>query len=108
LAFCAAAPNLLGCMVWMRRDRLAPYPAIQCLVAAIGVFTLLAFIVADHLQVLPILDSRFMTSPRQAYWVLCLFPVLMAQFAFLEHTASKRNRTGSAEGAAPNAAPPHR
>jgi hypothetical protein len=109
LAGCAVAPNLLGGILWMKRDRLAPYLAIQCLVAAVGVVTLLAFLVADHLRVLPILDSRFMNSPQQAYWVLCLFPVTMAHFAYMEHATSKRNKTGSAEpGAAPNAAPSHR
>ena len=109
LLLCAVAANILGCILWMERDRLAPYLAIQCLVAAIGVFTLLALLVADHFLVLPIIDSRFMTSPRQWFWVICLFPLIMAQFALLEHAASKRNKTGSAEpGAPPNSAPPPR
>jgi len=78
LAFCAAAPNILGCLLWQKRDRLRPYPAIQCLIAALGMFTLLALVVADHFLVLPILDSEGIASPHRAYWLLCLFPVLMA------------------------------
>jgi hypothetical protein len=81
LGLCAAAPNILGCILRMKRDRLAPYPALQSLVGGIGAFTLLALLIADHFHVLPILDSRLMTSPRQAYWVMCIFPLLMAQFA---------------------------
>lgn len=90
LAFCAIAPNILGSILWIKRDRLAPYPAIQFLVAGIAVFTLLALMLADHFLVLPIIDSRFATSPRQGYWVMCMFPILMARFAWLERAASKR------------------
>ncbi len=93
LASCAAAPNILGCILWMKRDRLAPYPAIQLLITGIGVFTLLALLIADHFSVLPIIDSRLMASPRQAYWLLCIFPLLMAWFAYMEHTQANRNNT---------------
>ena len=86
----------------MKRDRLAPYPAIQFLVATVGVFTLLALIEADRFRILPIIESRLTTSPREAYWLMCLFPILMAYFAF-------RNKTRSVEpDAPPNEASPHR
>ena len=96
LFVCAAAPNILGCILWMKRDRLAPYPAIQFLIAAIGAGTLVALLVADHFLVLASIDSRWKSSPRQAYWVLCIFPMLMAQAAWLERSASKRGKTRSA------------
>jgi len=102
LAFCAVAPNIMGCILWTKRDKLAPYPAIQCLVATIGVFTLLAILLADHFLLLPVIDSRLMTSPRRVYWVVCLFPVLMAWFAFLNKTR------GGDPDARVNAAPPAR
>ncbi len=93
LGICAAAPWVLGYMLWRKRDRLAPYPAIQALVACIGAFTLLALLIADYFQVLAVIEARIMTTPRQAYWILCIFPLLMIQFAFLERAALNRKRS---------------
>ena len=108
LTFCAVAPNVLGYMLWMNRGRLAPHPALQFLIAGIGLFSMLALLTADYFHVLPIIDSRFMTSPRQGYWVMLIFPLLMAQFALMERASVKRNKTMSAErGTLPNAPPPH-
>ncbi len=102
LIFCAAAPNIVGSILWMKRDRLAPYPAIQFLIATVGVFTLLALLEADRFRVLPIIDTHWTTTPRQAYRLMCLFPILMAFFAF-------QNKTRRANpDALPNTASPHR
>jgi hypothetical protein len=104
LTFCAAAPNVLGCLLWTRRDRLAPHPTLQFLIAGIGLFSILALFIADYFHVLPIIDSRFMTSPRQGYWVMLIFPLLMAQFALMELAGVNRNKTMSAERGAPPSA----
>jgi len=39
LAFCAAAPNILGCLLWQKRDRLRPYPAFSVLSRPRNVYT---------------------------------------------------------------------
>jgi hypothetical protein len=87
---CGLAPNLLGFLLWGRRDRIAPYTAIQTLFLVMGLCTLLAFIAIDSSGRVGELDPS-MKSPRHMYWMLLIFPALMGLFHFHER-AGKRKR----------------
>lgn len=81
---CGLLPNLAGTLLWMRRDRLAPYPALQGLLAIVFVFTALA--IGGLVWSGPALglDPSFSSEARQSAWILLLFPALMAMFHFQE------------------------
>jgi hypothetical protein len=84
LLFCGLLPNLLGTLLWLRRDRLAPYPALQGLLAIVLVCTAIAL--GGLVWGGPVLglDPRFSAEIRQASWILLLFPGLMVLFHLQE------------------------
>lgn len=89
---CALAPNILGCILWMSRRKLAPYPALQMLIGIIGLFALLAMLAADHWVGLATIEPGWRKSPVESWWVLCIFPAMMVWFALMERAAVKRNK----------------
>jgi hypothetical protein len=101
-AGCCALANAVGAWLWLRRDRVRPYPAIQALLATCGAAGLLAvaalhaFGPADVRLGVAWHDGRFiLESPpggtlRSAYAILLLgVPALMAYFAFMEWAGRK-------------------
>ena len=104
LLFCGLLPNLLGTLLWLRRDRLAPYPALQGLLAIVFAFTAIAL--GGLVWGGPVLglDPRFSAETRQAGWILLLFPGLMAMFHLQEKGAPRQ--TGTREDTEPGG-PPH-
>jgi len=89
ILLCFLLPNLLGTAIWRRRDRIAPYPAIQLLMLLIGGFALLAFMLLDVSGLIPVLDPTYTDSPRKLYWFLLIFPALMALFFVIERGNKK-------------------
>lgn len=87
---CGLVPNLVGWILWRRRDRIRPYPALQALLLAVflGVLAFWAFVA--WLASPPVV-ARYFQDIEQAAWVLLLFPALMLQFRFLE----RRHRNAS-------------
>ncbi|MCP3903239.1 MAG: ABC transporter ATP-binding protein [Planctomycetes bacterium] len=88
---CFLAPNIVGTMLWRRRDRIAPYPAIQIMLATLAGAAVLAVVVlhaADHLQYL---DPRL--GSEAWYLALLVIPAMMIAFHAMER-AGERRRVG--------------
>jgi hypothetical protein len=90
LLVCFAATNVIGFVIWSRRDRIAPHPAIQCLLAVMAVATAIGLILLDIHG-----GAAGMPMPSWYYGVLLLFPAMMLQFAMQER-ASRDGREESA------------
>lgn len=112
-ACCFALANAVGAGLWMRRDRIPPYPAIQALLATLAVAGLLAIVVlhlfgpAEVQLGLGFRDGRLAPQDAPGNTLLAAYttllvgvPIMMGWFAFLEHSG-RRNR--SAAGKAPPA-----
>jgi hypothetical protein len=101
-ACCFALANAVGTGLWLRRDRVRPYPATQALLATCGVAGVLAvtalhaFGPAEVALGVGLHDGRIRLegSPagtlRTAYAALLLgVPAMMGWFALMERAASK-------------------
>jgi hypothetical protein len=80
---CFAGANLVGIWLWRRRQRIAAYPALQGMIAACGVASLIA---------LAFLDSRPESpgfAPSIPYWVLLIFPAVMVVFLLQRRSAAR-------------------
>ena len=81
LTTCFLTSNLVGTVLWMNRDKLDPYKAIQILLADIFLFTAIAMISMDCFGVLKDLDPRINNS-GSVYLLLLLFPALAVLLHF--------------------------
>lgn len=75
--------NGLGTLLWMRRDRLAPYPAIQALLVIGGLCAVLALVVVADAG-LPAQETGLPTP-----WFLLMYPGLMLSFHLRERAARR-------------------
>lgn len=81
---CFAVPNGLGLWIWRNRERFRPYPALQSLVAVMGLCALAALLVLNH-RLGPGVRLPYGSGyTGVSYWFLLVFPALMAQFHFME------------------------
>jgi hypothetical protein len=81
---CFVAANVVGFSLWRLRDRILPYPALQWMIAACGVASLVA---------LAFLDSRpdsVEVAPAIPYWVLLIFPGVMLMLWLRQRSAVRR------------------
>jgi hypothetical protein len=81
---CFAGANVVGLSLWRRRHRIAAYPALQWMIAACGVASLMA---------LAFLDSRPESpefAPSIPYWVLLIFPGVMVMLLLQRRIAARR------------------
>jgi hypothetical protein len=105
-AGCCALANAVGTCLWLWRDRVKPYPAIQALLATCGAAGLLAVVAlhlfgpADVRLGVAWHEGRFILEGppggtlRPAYAALLLgVPALMAYFAFVERAAKRARPT---------------
>ena len=81
---CFAVANVVGVALWRARSRLAPYPAIQVLLAVLGVCAVVALFSL----------TEGLAGAARYYRGLLLFPMLMIYFHFLER-AALRKRTSA-------------
>ncbi len=95
---CATAANAVGTWLWLRRDQVRPYPAIQVLLTACGLCGLSAFVALDlgHPDGLALLRRLEIGGIRwsyggTSYTELLIIPALMAWFAFLDHASRPRS-----------------
>ena len=79
----AVAPNLVGFALWRRRETLAPYPAIQILLAVCGLCMMLAMVCVSAAG----LSANALGMPA---WILLLYPGLMLAFHLRERGARKK------------------
>lgn len=77
------APNLVGVVLWRRRDTLSPYPAIQVLLAVCGVSALLAVLGVRLSGLAP------SAAGLPSAWLLLMYPGLMAVLHLREREARK-------------------
>ena len=86
---CGLIPNVFGCYLWRRRDRIKPYPAIQALVFTTFICTL-AFgaIVVWHAD--PRITEKYFSGIERAGWCLLIFPAMMLQFCYFERINRKK------------------
>lgn len=87
---CFLAANAIGLGMWLRRDQLLPYPAIQVLILVIGLATAAIFITLDFFGIL----VGFGTHP---YLLLVLFPGLLLRFYLQESHALKMKEREAGE-----------
>ena len=88
---CGLIPNIAGYAIWRRRDRLAPYPAIQRLMLTIFLFTAIALGVAifyEHSG-----NLKYLSGATQSAWIPLIFPALMLMFHFQEQAGKKQSNT---------------
>ena len=83
-------PNVIGTLMWHRRDRIPPYPALQALVAVLGLFTLLTLVAFDVSGRLAGLGVRSEGSPRSVYWIMLIFPAAMIMFHLQNRPGGKK------------------
>ena len=76
--------NVIGTWLWLKRDVIAAYPAIQILLGAIGICALASILTVDALGYIPP-GARF-----HSYWWLIFVPVLMLMFHFREKSARRQ------------------
>ena len=78
-----ALANLIGTMLWRRRERLSPYAAIQMLLPVLGVFGLAAVFVLDRAGVYETIQIGGTISARATYAAIVLVvAALMLIFYF--------------------------
>ncbi len=78
-----ALANLIGTMLWRRRERLSPYAAIQMLLPVLGVFGLAAVFVLDRAGVYEMIQIGGTISARATYVAIVLIvAALMLIFYF--------------------------
>jgi len=88
---CGLLPNVAGFVLWSHRDRIAPYPALQWLIVAIGVCSSAALLSVEMLTFPGQADPRFEPFPHSIYLVLLIFPALLLEFYLLERDARRAN-----------------
>lgn len=76
-------PNLIGLLLWRRRQSVSPYPAIQGLLAACGLSALFAMLC---FRAAGIAES---SVDLPSLWLLLVYPGLMLAFHFQEQSARK-------------------
>ena len=81
---CFAGANLAGLWLWRRRHRIAAYPALQWMIAACGVASLIALVFLDSRPESP----EF--APSIPYWVLLVFPGVMVMLFLQRRIATRR------------------
>jgi len=78
-----ALANLIGAVLWARRDRLSPYVAIQILLPVLGVFGFVAVFVLDRAGIYEKIQIGGTISARATYIVIVLVvTALMLMFYY--------------------------
>jgi len=82
LAILFAAPNVIGTMLWFRRERVAPYPAFQLLILCSAISAFAAFFILIKSAVFA--EEVRSTSLASLFIPLLIFPGLMFMFHLME------------------------
>lgn len=86
------APNIIGLVLWSKRDRIRPYPAIQWLIVIIGVFTVVSLVCLDISAKIQLVSPQYEQFPRAMYLLLLMFPALMVMFHFQNKQTGKKSQ----------------
>ena len=87
-----ALANLIGAVLWARRDRLSPYVAIQILLPVLGVFGFAAVFVLDRSGIYETIQIGGTISAQATYIVIVLVvTALMLMFYYRFGRRSRKN-----------------
>jgi hypothetical protein len=92
---CFAIANGIGSWMWLRRERIRPYPALQTLLLACGVSGLTALaalhVLRPGLRITRPVGIYLAAEPRTIVLLVVLVASLMAWFHILESSATKQS-----------------
>jgi len=89
---CFLVPNIFGSILYLNRNRVAPYPAIQWLIFVIGVFAVVFVVYLDLSALVQEIDSSLGSDQWGFYLVPILFVGLMGLFHVMERKAVKKRK----------------
>jgi hypothetical protein len=87
---CFLAPNIFGLILYLNRNRVAPYPALQGLICIIGVVSVIFVVYLNRLSLVQAIDPRLGYGQWGFYLLPMLFGGLVVLFHVLERKAVKR------------------
>lgn len=91
---CFGVPNLVGFLLYRRRQRIAPYPALQVLILVIGIATTLFVVYLNQAGLVQELDPRLGYGRWGFFLLPLLFGGLMVLFHWMERSAVRKRRGG--------------
>lgn len=87
---CFLVPNISGLILFLNRNRVAPYPAIQWLICVIGVVSVIFVVYLNRSSLVHEIDPRLGYGQWGFYLLPALFGGMMGLFHVLERNAVKR------------------
>lgn len=84
---CGLVPNVIGTWLWTKRFSIAPYPALQLLLALIATSALSAFLLLDYAGLMQHEWNGTSWPGNWGYFNLLIFPALMGVFHLRERAA---------------------
>jgi hypothetical protein len=87
---CFLVPNSFGLILFLNRNRVAPYLAIQWLIGVIGVVSVIFLVYLNRSGLVQEIDPRLGYGQWGFYLLPVLFGGLMTLFHIMEHNAVKR------------------
>lgn len=91
---CFLLPNVIGLVLYLRRNRIAPYPALQGLILLVGIVSILFVVYLNRAGIVDQIDPRLGYREWGFYLLPVLFGGLTVLFHSLEQSAVKRrNKT---------------
>lgn len=91
------ASNIFGLMLYGKRSRILPYPALHWLIGFTGVASVALVVYLNHSGVVDQVDPQLRYGRWGSYLLPMLFTGLMVLFHWMEHKAKQRRSTGRPE-----------
>ena len=86
-AGCWLLVNLIGCVLWYRRDRVRPFPALVGVLCLLAVLTpLVWFVISSNATPASLSSLNWPQRGMGAAMVALIFPALIAWLCFLEYS----------------------
>lgn len=89
---CFLVTNIFGLILFLNRNRVAPYPAIQWLIGVIGVVSVIFLVYLNRSSLVQEIDPRLGYGQWGFYLLPVLFGGLMASFHVMERDAVKKRK----------------
>lgn len=98
---CFLITNIFGLILFLNRNRVAPYPAIQWLIGVIGLVSVIALIYLNRSGLVQEIDPRLGDGQWGFYLAPALFGGLMAIFHIMERNAVKKRQQNAESNVGP-------
>lgn len=99
---CFLVPNIFGLILFLNRNRVAPYPAIQWLIGVIGIVWVIALVYLNRSGLVQEIDPRLGYGQWGFYLVPVLLGGLMAIFHVMERNAVKKRKQNAESNVGPD------